>query len=91
MNKAEILAALLAVALVLAGCGPRAPLNKTDEYILPEHLKDCSITLINSGMRELYVVRCPNSTVSTKYQEGKTTKRVITVDGETYERIEQHE
>lgn len=66
--------ALLAVTMVLSGCGPYPSEERTGIYELPDGLRDCHIYRVSSserGQRTLYVVRCPNSTTHTNYGGSK--------------------
>lgn len=79
------LATLLASVAFLAGCQPHA--EKLDFPVIPDGLKDCQFFKLGQGGlgRDIMVVRCPNSSTSTTYQQsnGKTTssKTVVNIDG----------
>lgn len=66
----RLLSAVL-VLLVLVGCTPLGR-DVTDEWILPDGLKDCRIyRLKNSSGLHLTVVRCQNSSTSVTTRSGK--------------------
>lgn len=78
--------ALLAlVVLLLVGCEPSTK-EKTGDFILPPDLKDCRIYKLFDGSETITTMRCPNSSTSTEYIVGKSTRTSIVVDGETYVR-----
>lgn len=79
------------LALGLVGCDrntttPAVQDPSTKALQLTEGLEDCKIFQFQqwSGGSTITIVRCPNSTVSTTYPEGKTTATVITIDGVKY-------
>lgn len=73
------LIALLSIVALLSGCNDE-PTDATNRYNLPAELKDCSIFYVGS----LTIVRCPNSSVSTSYTQGKVKKTTVTIDGKEY-------
>ncbi|WP_354734553.1 hypothetical protein [Acinetobacter nosocomialis] len=77
--------ALFALAvLFLAGCKPETS-DETNKFVLPPELKDCRVyDLYSSTGASVTAVRCPNSSTSTEYRVGKSTRTSIVVDGETY-------
>lgn len=77
---------LAAAAVVLAGCSPNY--NSLSMPVLPDELKDCKFYIVTDGIRELRVVRCPNSTTSTTYSSGKTSRTDVVIDGVTYRPVE---
>ena len=80
MKKLLIIAS---IALAITGCTPSAK-DISEQYTLPEELKDCTITYLQGKYTYLNVVRCPNSTTSTTYPVCKTTQTTVVIDGETY-------
>lgn len=66
-------------ALLLAGCGDSYSKSLDSNYTLPSELSDCKIVkLVGSGMsRDLYVVRCPNSSTTTRYSCGKNCDQTV--------------
>ena len=82
MKKIKCLA-MIVIACIATGCSDGyKPLNYT---VIPPELNDCSFTrLTNSNGGSIDVVRCPNSSTSTSYAQGKTTRRVVTIDGVNY-------
>ena len=80
MKKLLIIAS---IALAITGCTPSAK-DISEQYTMPEELKDCTITYLQGKYTHLTVVRCPNSTTSTTYPVGKTTQTTVVIDGETY-------
>lgn len=85
MNKL-VRISLAAAAVVLAGCSPNY--NSLSMPVLPDELKDCKFYIVTDGIRELRVVRCPNSTTSTTYSSGKTSRTDVVIDGVTYRPVE---
>ena len=73
------LIALALICVVLSGCDS-SPTDATGRYNLPEELKDCSIFYVGS----LTIVRCPSSSVTTSYMQGKIKETVVTIDGKEY-------
>ncbi|OQB10759.1 MAG: hypothetical protein BWY21_00047 [Parcubacteria group bacterium ADurb.Bin216] len=63
---------LSASILLLTACGPQY-VDSSDDYILPEGLKDCKVYDIRgkSSIQYLKVIRCPVSNTSTSYRAGK--------------------
>lgn len=77
----------VAVLLALSGCGQPAEQWKSaasGDLKKVQGLEDCRATTIDTGASPLYVIRCPNSTVSTT-RTGKNPVRTITEDGVEYE------
>lgn len=71
------------IAIAFYGCTPSAK-DISEQYTIPEELKDCTITYLQGKYTYLNVVRCHNSTTSTTYPVGKTTQTTVVIDGETY-------
>ncbi len=73
---------LFGIALVLimvAGCG-----SKAVEYtppVIPADLQDCKFYSMRTNGYNMRVVRCPNSSVSTTFSQGKSTTTTVTIDG----------
>jgi hypothetical protein len=70
------LAALSAV--FLAGCGQSV---SSLDYPVPEELKDCAFYKLTNGADAIKVVRCPNSTTSVTYRDGKHDQTSVVIDG----------
>lgn len=81
-----VLLCIVLTILVTVGCKSYPPHYEEDKdyTVLPEELKDCKIFNISNGWGILTVVRCPNSSTSTIYSEGKTIKKVVVIDGVEY-------
>lgn len=75
------LIAIAALAFV-AGCAPSS--SKITFPVVPDELHDCTFHEISDGMTRIKVARCPNSTTSTTYQQGKTTSTAVVIDGVEY-------
>ena len=88
MNNIVKLSIVVSISIVLAGCSPAA--NQLTFPIVPPELADCKFYHLRSGDlgAGITVARCPNSTTTTQYKSGKTTKNVIVVDGVEYEAVE---
>lgn len=57
------------LAFVCVSCD-NSPKNRTNNYNLPKELQDCTVSVISGSlMKELYVLRCPNSTTSANWSE----------------------
>lgn len=76
MRKAFILPALLALGLAACGEPHYKPLN---QVALPPELADCKVFQVSDGMRDINVVRCPNSDTSAMYKQGKQTNYSATL------------
>ena len=75
---------ILGLALALMACEPETKDIKQN-YIVPEELSDCTFTLMkNTDGESMRVVRCPNSTISTSYNVGKTRQTTVVIDGVEY-------
>ena len=58
--------------------------DDSSNYVLPAHLRDCSITILHGKqLSSITVIRCPNSSTTTKVQ-GKHPKTTVVIDGDTY-------
>ena len=67
----------------LYACTPSA--NEVKFGVMPEGLKDCKTFEVWPGDgNKITVFRCPNSTTSINYMQGKVHKTVITIDGIEY-------
>lgn len=72
MRKLLIAFSLCAVTLTaLTGCeSDNTPMDKTSAYVLPESLKDCTISEITGDtVSTITVTRCPLSNTVTSYDE----------------------
>lgn len=86
MRKALIGAASV-LTVGLAGCSNSA--SEMRFSAMPPELKDCKIFAVsNDSGSHIKVARCPNSTTTTTYSQGKSQASVIVVDGVEYERKE---
>ena len=75
---------LILITLLLLSCSKETT-EHSDEYILPEGLKDCKVYTMVGGCLSavINVVRCPSSETGTTYNMGKTTMHVVTVEVDT--------
>lgn len=80
---------LIASCLLIAACNPHSEDATVDFPVMPKELSDCKIYWISGKYRALYVVRCPNSTTSTTYRQGKTSATTVVIDGVEYVKREQ--
>jgi hypothetical protein len=77
---------ILLICLALTACTPSASEKRMP--VMPKGLEDCSVYTINDGELGVYTVfRCPDSTTTTSYKEGKTTKTVVVIDGKEYQEV----
>jgi hypothetical protein len=83
MNKLLAIVGMVFVMVSLSGCAKSATEN-TSHYDLPDGLKDCKIFYLGSdnSLTGITVVRCPNSSTTTTYKQGKTQRSVSVVEGE---------
>lgn len=80
------LAAIFA-ALVLTACTPHTE-EAAGKFSVPDDLKDCSIRdMWNTSGNYITVVRCPNSTTTTR-TSGKNPRTTVVIDGAEYEKVE---
>ncbi len=73
---------LIAISITaLAACTPSYT-DETGKYtVLPEELKDCKIyEIYNGNGNRMNVMRCPNSTTTTKVPSGKTSRTAVVID-----------
>jgi len=76
MNKVIL---VMVSALMLTACNPTYEEN-TQNFSLPEGLKDCKIYHLESGITYFNVVRCPNSSTTTQWQAGKMQASATVVE-----------
>lgn len=71
---------LILIAIVLiAGCDGYTD-DVSGRYQLPKGLQDCQVYLMSpSRGKDLYVVRCPNSTTAVSYRENKHNVSTTTI------------
>lgn len=72
----------LATSVLLMGCEQARNDIRTAEYDTSSGiLEGCQVgkAYSNSSSPNLYVVRCPNETVSTRWKSGKTYKDSVTI------------
>lgn len=75
----------LPLLFLALACGPRH--EELPDYSMPPELKGCKVFLIKDGgvtAKELYVVKCPNATITTSWNKNcgkncKTTEHVTLV------------
>lgn len=66
---------LIAAIFLVVGCS-KSTKNVSEKYELPEGLTDCTVYyMTGENARSLTVVRCPNSSTTTRYsfKSGKST------------------
>jgi len=85
----KLIMALVVVCLV--GC-EKSTKEISGTFNMPEELKDCKMYSLSDGVSSVYVVRCPQSSISTTYNCGKTTCSTMYVEVDTvgfgeYERL----
>ncbi len=69
----------LIAALLLAGCDAYTD-DVSDRYQLPKGLQDCEVYRMTASRgKDLYVIRCPNSTTTTSYQDNKQEVNTVTI------------
>jgi hypothetical protein len=84
MLRKPFLVLILVMGLTLALAGCQKPVDEwhtIDNASLKnvKGLEDCSFHKVETGNRQLYVIRCPASSTSLNYSEGKTHMQSITV------------
>lgn len=72
------------LVLALVGCSDRVDQAQINAQMPPE-LQDCKSFYVRVDGTQHFVMRCPNSTVSTDHNHGKYRKRTIVIDGVEYE------
>jgi hypothetical protein len=76
MKKFIILTSLLFITACNDGY------STADFPVLPPELQDCSFYYLNNKKGStITVVRCPNSTTTTTYKAGKSTKTTVVIAG----------
>ena len=85
----KLIMALVVVCLV--GC-EKSTKEISGAFNMPEELKDCKMYGLSNGVKNVIIVRCPQSLTSTTYNCGKTTCSSMTVEVDTvgfgeYERL----
>lgn len=77
---------MISAALSLTACSDNVTPQRLPNSMPPE-LKDCHAYYINSGLSGFsgYVFRCPDSSTTAVYHEGKTTRSTTTIDGDVPE------
>jgi hypothetical protein len=81
-----IVCLLAAVSLVLTGCeqSPSEWEVAKNAWTLKDvaGLEDCTYTKVYTGATWLTIIRCPNSSTTTRYSCGKNcTQNITTIDG----------
>lgn len=72
---------IIPVLFLVAACDPGYSDLSAKYSVLPEELKDCKIyRLQGDGTGSMAVMRCPLSTTSVTYMEGKTQVTTATID-----------
>jgi hypothetical protein len=76
------------IVITMTGCRPSSSTSAWQSNIddTPA-LKDCQAVALESGLNMLTVIRCPNSTTTTK-TSGKFSKTSVVIDGIVYEQKE---
>lgn len=70
---------LLALLVLITGCENAAKELKFP--VLPPDLQDCKIYyLTNEKGFNITIARCPNSTTTTNYKQGKSSHSTVVVD-----------
>lgn len=73
MKRIIFMTLAIVISLLLSSCEKSAK-ETTEDYILPDGLKDCKIfDLRDASGSYLRVVRCPLSNASAQYRSGKIT------------------
>lgn len=77
------------IVLTMTGCSPSSSTSSWQSNIdATPALKDCQAVELDNGFSNLTVVRCPNSTTTTK-TSGKLSKTSVVIDGVVYESKEE--
>lgn len=69
------LIAVAIVAVVLTGCEYG---ETTNDFKLPNDLKDCKVYTVEGKTKDLTIIRCPSSNTTVRYSYGKNIHRTIT-------------
>ena len=71
--------------ILFAGCNFQPSAKEKVWEVLPEELKDCKFyNLTDSKGNFMRVVRCPLSSTTIQYQNGKTQEIAVIIDGQEY-------
>ena len=74
-------ALLILCAVMLAGC-LEPQYKQVKASVLPDELKDCSFFDVRADDgSNITIVRCPNSTTSANYRQGKAKRTTVVKDG----------
>ena len=79
--------ALVVAGIMLVGCdGTQQTAMTTLDLKQVRGLEDCTYYVVDPGGTHniVRVIRCPNSTTSTSYVQGKTTVNTVVIDGVEY-------
>lgn len=81
---------LLAVGAMasLSACDTQQAVKHTVDLAQVRGLEDCTYYVVDPGGTSpvMRVIRCPNSTTSTRYNQGKTAVNTVVIDGVEYQR-----
>lgn len=65
----------------LVGCFNQNSVELTSKFNIPKELSDCKIYFVGTNRGSgLTVVRCPNSSTTTSYKQGKATRTITLVE-----------
>lgn len=89
----KLILVMLSVFALTACSSDYTPKDKTNSYIVPDELKDCSISELSANWEStITVVRCPLSSTTTHWTErhGKTNTdyTIVTIDGKKYQKLD---
>lgn len=75
-----------AVTIFLTGCSKAETFDNSDQYSLPEGLKDCKVYYMRGkgATDNLAVVRCPNAQTESQYSVSRTDPNTDISSTRTY-------
>lgn len=83
-TAAVIILCLGAFAVVVVSDPVKASRNQTEQFNLPDGLKDCSVFQVEAkNGAKMTAMRCPNSTTSVQYYQGDEEQSVVISEGTT--------
>lgn len=71
----------LILCLLVTACNPSTK-ESTEDYVLPQELKDCKVYRMSNGQSVMRALVCPHANTANTYQCGKNTCSMSTITGE---------
>lgn len=81
---------LMSIAILCLTACDRKYTSVDDQFSLPPEMKDCKMFSLQSTYGNVVTaIRCPNSSTTASYMNGKARTNTIVIDGVEYESIEE--